>query len=212
MAMGFDVVAFAMAKRTARQVKQKLDNLVISINQVNIDDNLVPTMDNAYDLGSIGYRWKDAWFHGNVGLGVIKNPGATITVDIIHDQPYVEVASDDTERHYSLTGSEIVTDWDIGTLNTYTENGVITGIELQFEAYTTTYDAYYEFYEDDVQRASIYIEPNSDYTSYSIEINTVKTSAHYLCKIEKQNNSGDVYVRNRSLMFRKRFIGIKAGG
>jgi hypothetical protein len=34
-----------------------------------VQSDVVPSADNAYDLGAAGQRWKDGWFGGNVNVG-----------------------------------------------------------------------------------------------------------------------------------------------
>lgn len=178
---------------------------------VVVDDLVRPYKNNAYDLGHVYYRWLNAWIGGNLGLGVIKSPGTPVTVDVIRDEAYVEVASMPTETTYDLKEAEDETDWNIGTLSTYTANGIITGIKIQIESLSSTPNAIYNLYEDGDQILSFYCGNSSEYRIYSAETNTTKKLATYEGRIFKSVDSGTVSIKNRHLYFKKRYLGIKAG-
>ena len=80
---------------------------------VSVCGALFPYVNNRFDLGKVDTRWINAWIGGNLGLGVIKSPGTTLTVDVIFDDAYVEVASKPTETTYILRSAADITDWDI---------------------------------------------------------------------------------------------------
>ena len=42
----------------------------------SVNVSILPRSDNAYDLGSSSYRWKDGWFAGNVTIGGYGNLGS----------------------------------------------------------------------------------------------------------------------------------------
>ena len=178
---------------------------------VSVCGALFPYVNDRFDLGKVYSRWINAWIGGNLGLGVIKSPGTTLTVDVIFDDAYVEVASKPTETTYDLKSGEDVTDWDIGTLSTYTTNGIITGIKIQIESRSSTYNARYKLYEDGVEILSFYCGNSTTYRIYSAETNTTKKSATYEGRVVKTNDSGTVSIKNRHLYFKKRYLGIKGG-
>ena len=45
--------------------------------------NNFPRLDNAYDLGSSSYRWKDGWFSGNLTAAGYANVGSLYIVDTL---------------------------------------------------------------------------------------------------------------------------------
>lgn len=180
--------------------------------EIRANENVRPVFDNQKDLGIRNMRWNDGWFAGSLALGVIKNIGDTLTVDVIYDDAYTEVASylDETNTD---TLSAWVDDWVIGTLSTYTENGIITGIKLQFEYnnYDDTDNWSYRLLEDGVEVMSFTLTANSSGT-LSGEYNTLKTSADYKTQIYSTSwQSENWKIRNRYLYFRKRYLGIKSG-
>jgi len=172
-----------------------------------------PVIDKDASIGQAMNRMNEGWFAGNLGLGVIKNVGETLTVDIIYDDSYSEVASYLDEQVYNLNNGDSVVDWDIGSLTTFTENGVITGIKVQFDAYHSQIGTiHYKFLENGVEVYSQAITAHLNYSTYSFELNTLKTNATYRGVVV--NNSGETlnaYIRNRYMYFRKRYLGIKAG-
>jgi len=172
---------------------------------------LFPYINDTFDLGKVDRRWVNAWIGGNLGLGVLKRPGTTLTVDVIFVDAYVEVASKPTETTYDLKSGEDVTDWDIGTLSTYTTNGIITGIKIQIESRSSTDTALYKLYEDGVEILSFYCGHSTTYRVYSAETNTTKKSATYEGRVIKYNDPGTVSIKNRHLYFKKRYLGIKGG-
>ena len=178
---------------------------------VLVNGDAHPYENEAYNLGEVHRRWLNAWIGGDLGLGVIKSPGTTLTVDVIFDDAYVEVASMPTETTYDLRAGEEETDWKIGTLSTYTTNGIITGIKIQIESRSSTYSAAYKLYEDGVEILSFGCGRSTAYRIYSGETKTTKKSATYEGKVKKSSKDGTVSIKNRQLYFKKRYLGIKAG-
>ena len=171
-----------------------------------------PYLDAQFDNGIRMSRWLNGWFAGDLGLGVIKNIGDTLTVDVIYEDSYTEVASKLDELTYTLDLGDEVVDYVIGNLDTYTENGIITGVKLQFDGKSEhAYRVYYKLYENSVEVLSIEIN-STDYNTFSAEYNCLKSSAYYECKIYNDYADGEtVSIKNRYLYFKKRYIGIKAG-
>lgn len=179
--------------------------------EVLVNGKVSPYNNDTYDLGEMYRRWLNAWFAGSVGLGVIKSPGSTLTVDVIYDDYYVEVASDHTLKIYDMDVDQIADDWQIGTLSTFTANGVVTGIKIQIKSAATTQDAIYRLYEDGVEIVSFYCGSSADFIIYSAETNSIKRAATYEGKVIKTTKAGIVSIVSRYLYFKKRYLGIKAG-
>lgn len=179
--------------------------------QLWVNGKVYPAQTEAYDLGEMNNRWLNAWIGGNLGLGVIKKPGTPLTVDVIYDDAYVEVASKPEKHSYSYVTGGIAEDWIIGTLSTFTANGIITGIKIQIEALSPSSSAVYKFYEDGVEILSFQCGKSSKYTIYGAETNTIKKSAWYRARVVKTTSEGKVEIKNRRLYFKKRYLGIRAG-
>ena len=179
---------------------------------VYINGSVFPFHDKEYNNGTKEFRWLDGWFAGDLGLGVIKNIGDTLTVGVIYEDSYTEVASKPDELTYTLDLGDEVVDYVIGNLDTYTKNGIITGVKLQFDGKSEhAYRVYYKLYENSVEVLSIEIN-STDYNTFSAEYNCLKSSAFYECKIYNDYADGEtVSIKNRYLYFKKRYIGIKAG-
>lgn len=196
---------YALSNEFRARIK---NNDVLRLSLVSVFSGL----DKLIDLGRRENRWLNGWFAGSLAVGVIKNIGDTLTVDVVYDDTYTEVASylDETNAYDLATW---VDDWVIGTLDTYTENGIITGIKLQFEYnnYDSDDDWSYRLLEDGVEVMSFNLPANSTGT-LSGEYTTLKTSAEYKTQLYSlAYNSDNWKIRNRYLHFRKRYIGIKAG-
>jgi len=164
------------------------------------------------DLGSLSQRAVNGWFSGNLGLGVIKEIGESLTVDVIYEEDYYLKASDLAIRSYTLGGEQYVTDWDIGTLSTETENGAITKVKFQVSAYIEAGNKYYyKLYENGVEKLSFYVT-SSSYQTYSGEYICLKSSASFKGRLYN-SYSVDIpaHVKNRYLYFKKCYLGIKAG-
>jgi hypothetical protein len=57
-------------------------NIENSMGDLQVNDNVVPFIDNNYDLGSSSKRWNDIFLGGNIFVeGYIQNPGGSVTVN-----------------------------------------------------------------------------------------------------------------------------------
>jgi len=171
---------------------------------------LIGTPDKSKSIGNSIVRFSDGWFAGSLALGVLKDVGDNLTVGVVYHDSEVEKASNLTEN--STNSTNWVDDWDIGTLETVTENGILTRIKLQFDVYqtNTTEPSYYRFLEDGVELGS-WSYTNTTYETKSYEFYTKKTSAAYKTQFKTYASSYTIYVKNRYLYFAKHYLGIKAG-
>ncbi len=168
--------------------------------------SITPSKDKTYNLGLKNTRFKDSWVGGNLGIGVIKEPGSTLTVDIILDDAYTEIASYLDETNTTTT-TGWADDWDIGALDTYTD------VKLQFDYnnYSSSDNWQYRLLEDGVEVLSFTLPANSTGT-LSGEYTTLKQSCEYKTQINSTKwHDGNWKIKNRYLYFKKRYLGIKAG-
>jgi hypothetical protein len=57
-------------------------NIENSMGDLQVNDNVVPVLDNTYDLGSSSNRWNDIFLGGNILVdGYIQNPSGSVTVN-----------------------------------------------------------------------------------------------------------------------------------
>lgn len=61
------------------QFSRNFKTAITRVSAANFDFNLIPNANNAYDLGSSSFTWRDAYFSGNVGIGTTA-PGAKLSV------------------------------------------------------------------------------------------------------------------------------------
>lgn len=102
-------------------------------NNVCVNGSVYPYKHGAYELGGVGRRWSNAWIAGNLGLGVIKDIGTQLTVDVIYQEADTEVYNDPTQYDYSLSEGDNIRVGYTDELDTYTTNGILTRVTLTFE-------------------------------------------------------------------------------
>jgi len=185
------------------------------ITGVDMSGKSLMNVENIYinnNLGSESQRVKNAYFLGDLYLGFIKDIGSNLTVSVLKEEDYYEKASDLAERSYNVSPDSKVTDWVLGTLTTETQAGIVTGVKLQVDTYfETARSNYYELYEAGIEKLSMAIT-STTYQTLIGEYNTLKGSATFVGKIRGDPNySNTVYVKNRYLYFKKKWIGIKGG-
>ncbi|MCD6162310.1 MAG: hypothetical protein J7K40_07845 [candidate division Zixibacteria bacterium] len=185
-----------------------------SVSDVTFNNSVIPTQDNAFDIGSHSDRFKNGWFAGSLGLGVIADVGTQLYVDIIYDDAYSQAYSNTSGTRYQDTGT--YQDFST-TINYYTANGIITGVKVSIEFYNPNpFDmedvGEYRIYEDGALVGSVQVGtvPANSTVTRIIEFNTKKTSATITGEWV-QNVAGYFWVTRRDIFLRKRFIGIKAG-
>jgi len=162
------------------------------------------------DIGSLDKRLGSVYLSENLSLGVIKEPGTNLTVDILSEEGKTEVARYLDENQIK-SGSWAV-DWDISQLNTFTENGIITRVDLSVEIKTidSGYTVYYRIVEDGVEKASVSTD-SKDYVQINMSYYTIKTQVNLQTQMRTYNDYKTGAVRNRRLFFSKCYLGIKAG-
>lgn len=63
---------------TATPITRSLRTGIARISAATFDSSVSPNSNNAYDLGSTSYNWRDAYFGGNVGIGTVPVSGTKL--------------------------------------------------------------------------------------------------------------------------------------
>jgi len=53
---------------------RSLKTAITKISAATFDSSVLPNINNSYDVGNSGFNWKDAYFSGNIGIGVPPRP------------------------------------------------------------------------------------------------------------------------------------------
>jgi type II secretory pathway pseudopilin PulG len=62
-------MALSQTQPTGERIARSLRSAVTRVDAAAFDGDLLPNADNAYDIGSIGLRWRDGWFSGQLHAG-----------------------------------------------------------------------------------------------------------------------------------------------
>ena len=159
-------------------------------------------------LGGLENRIPKAYFDREIYLAIQGSSGQSLKLDVISNGDYSEILSY-TDEH-EVTAISWIDDWDIGTLTTFTKEGVVTGIMFTCEVWQRSgYHGYVRLLEDSVELAS-FMANVQEWVIKTIEVKTNKVTATYKIQAKVDASAFPLKIRNRHFYFREEYLGIKA--